>query len=213
MLLRVAADLQKQITEGQKRYSCEAQFQFELAWELKKYFELQKKNDYHVFLEYPSQDKDRKRYDIVIRKDNAHCVIELKYKTKDQPDLYYDGVAVELKNQAAQDLGRYDFLKDVMRIESFEENNPNKKLDCGYAVLLANDSTYWEREGSTTLYRDFSLYNKREIPNTSLKWNWKDEVKESTVGKNRVDELNIKGHYTVNWQPFNDKFKYLIFKI
>lgn len=28
-------------------------------------------------------------YDIVIRKDNAHCVIELKYKTKDQPDLYY----------------------------------------------------------------------------------------------------------------------------
>ena len=141
-----------------------------MAWELKKYFELQKKNDYHVFLEYPSQDKDRKR----------------------------DGVAVELKNQAAQDLGRYDFLKDVMRIESFEENNPNKKLDCGYAVLLANDSTYWEREGSTTLYRDFSLYNKREIPNTSLKWNWKDEVKESTVGKNRVDELNIKGHYTVN---------------
>ena len=122
-----------------------------MAWELKKYFELQKKNDYHVFLEYPSQDKDRKR----------------------------DGVAVELKNQAAQDLGRYDFLKDVMRIESFEENNPNKKLDCGYAVLLANDSTYWEREGSTTLYRDFSLYNKREIPNTSLKWNWKDEVKES----------------------------------
>ena len=51
MLLRVAADLQKQITEVQKRYSCEAQFQFELAWELKKYFELQKKNDYHVFLD------------------------------------------------------------------------------------------------------------------------------------------------------------------
>lgn len=195
-------------------YLCEKQFQFDLAWELRKHFESQDKTDCHVYLEYPSRDKEkdgsRIYYDIVIKENDTYCVIELKYKTsKGKTKLY--GEEFDLKDQAAQDLGRYDFLKDVTRIENFEADNEGKSLNCGYAVFLTNDSSYWNKDGKNYLYKDFALNNDRDIPNTPLKW--KKGFKESSVGKNRKDGLAIKGAYTANWHPFKGEFQYLMFEI
>ena len=63
------------------------------------------------------------RLDIVIKKDGEYCPVELKYKTKKverkislfDEDLTDD--VVVMKNQGAQDLGMYDFWKDVRRVE------------------------------------------------------------------------------------------------
>lgn len=199
------------LAESGNTYLCEKQFQFDLAWELRKYFEAQNKKDCYVYLEYPSNDKEkdgsRIYYDIVIKENDTYCPIELKYKTsKGKAKLY--GEEFDLKDQAAQDLGRYDFLKDVCRIEDFAYE---KKMERGYAIFITNDKTYWEREGNGCLYQDFALYNDRKIPNTQL--NWRDGFKESSVGKNRKDGLKIEGDYKVDWKPFNGGFQYLMFEI
>lgn len=194
-------------------YLCEKQFQFDLAWELRKYFEAQNKNDCHVYLEYPSRDKEkdgsRIYYDIVIKENDTYCAIELKYKTSEGTAKLY-GEEFDLKDQAAQDLGRYDFLKDVCRIEKFASE---KKMERGYAIFITNDKLYWDKKGGDWLYKYLALNDGRKIPNTPLKWNWKGKPKESSVGKNRMGDLEIKGNYTVKWEPFNGEFRYLMFEI
>lgn len=218
--------LVKELAREEKIFLCEAQFQFELAWKLREYFEKQKKN-VSIHLEYPNckeykkevktdelnsaDEKHRLYYDIVLERDNIYCIIELKYKTKKEKIKYLDR-AIELKDQAAQDLGRYDFLKDVYRIENFNKDNEGKILDCGYTVFLTNDKTYWEKDGEGYIYKDFALKDKREIPNDrDLKW--AEGTKESSVGEKRVNGFKLNGSYQIDWQSYNDQFKYLILEI
>ena len=62
------------------------------------------------------------RLDIVVKKDGEYCPVELKYKTKKVErqitrfdEVMHDKVVV-MKNQGAQELGMYDFWKDVRRV-------------------------------------------------------------------------------------------------
>ena len=63
------------------------------------------------------------RLDIVVRKDGEYCPVELKYKTRKVErkitrfDEELNDKVVVMKNQGAQDLGMYDFWKDVRRVE------------------------------------------------------------------------------------------------
>ena len=63
------------------------------------------------------------RIDIVVRKEEKYFLIELKYKTKKvEKEIarlgeFLKNKVVVMKNQGAQDLGMYDFWKDVRRIE------------------------------------------------------------------------------------------------
>ncbi|MBE6175808.1 MAG: hypothetical protein E7146_02275 [Rikenellaceae bacterium] len=63
------------------------------------------------------------RLDIVVKKDGEYCPIELKYKTRkvarkiSRFDEDLTSNVVVMKNQGAQDLGMYDFWKDVRRVE------------------------------------------------------------------------------------------------
>lgn len=195
-------------------YSCEAQFQFDLAWELRYLLNEKERNDVHIFLEYPSAKKDSKGkrlyYDIVIEKNNSACVIELKYKTK-KLNVEFNGHTVELTNQAAQDLGRYDYLKDVSRIENFNSLN-DETLKCGYTIFLTNDNAYWDKGGENCIYKDFALNDGRVIP-ANKKLQWAEGTKKTTVGENRLDAITLKGTYQVKWQPYGPQFKCLIFEI
>ena len=62
------------------------------------------------------------RLDIVVKKNDEFCPVELKYKTKKVErriarfDEMLDDSIVIMKNQGAQDLGMYDFWKDVRRL-------------------------------------------------------------------------------------------------
>lgn len=211
----ISKDELKQILETLAKsgntYLCEKQFQFDLAWELRKYFEAQNKKDCYVYLEYPSNDKEkdgsRIYYDLVIKENDTYCPIELKYKTSEGTAKLY-GEEFNLKDQSAQDLGRYDFLKDVCRIEDFAFE---KKMERGYAIFITNDKTYWERKGERCLYQDFALNMGRDIPNSPLKW--REGFKESSVGKNRTGSLTIKGKYKADWVQLNSEFQYLMFEI
>ena len=86
------------------------------------------------------------RLDIVVKKDGEYCPVELKYKTKkverqiSRFDEILDDKVVVMKNQGAQDLGMYDFWKDVRRIELVR--NRFAKVNGGLAIFVTNDALY-----------------------------------------------------------------------
>ena len=58
--------------------------------------------------------------DIVVGNDDVKIGIELKYKTKEwHADI--DGERFELKPHGAADIGEYNFLKDVYRLEQWRD--------------------------------------------------------------------------------------------
>ena len=63
------------------------------------------------------------RVDLVVKKEDEYVPIEIKYKTKIKQEneikrfgLSMTGITLT-KDQSAQDLGRYDFWRDVRRLE------------------------------------------------------------------------------------------------
>jgi hypothetical protein len=101
---------------SKRRIFCsEKDFQFALAWEIQKCYD--KSN---IRLEYCPNLEKNVHIDIIVELDNKYYPIELKYKTKtfigkDNNENYF------LKNQGAQDIGKYDYLKDIQRIEQFSK--------------------------------------------------------------------------------------------
>ena len=72
------------------------------------------------------------RLDILVRKGSEFLPIELKYKTKKvNKDILRFGEKISdiivLKNQGAQDWGKYDFWKDVRRVELVKQRFRNVK--------------------------------------------------------------------------------------
>jgi len=90
--------------------------------------------------------------DIWITSGGRSLAVKLKYK-KRALETVIGNERFRLKNDGAQDLGRYDFIKDVERLARIAAHIPQVE---GYAVLLTNDSGYW-KEGATTVDAAFRL--------------------------------------------------------
>ena len=94
------------------------------------------------------------RLDVVVKKDGEYLPVELKYKTKkvERDILRFDEVmhekVVVMKNQGAQDLGMYDFWKDVRRVELVR--NRFERVKGGLAVFVTNDSLYTKASKPTS---------------------------------------------------------------
>lgn len=190
---------------SRKIFSSEADFQFALAWEIQKEYP-----DVEIRMEYCPYEIDKNMHiDILVIKDGLWIPIELKYKTKGgeievSDEKYY------LKNHGAQDLGRYDFLKDVARIEHLKSNAI--KFKEGYAIFLTNDNSYLSKASNEAMYKKFSLENGI-IKNGLLSWH--DNASIGTI-KNREKSLKIRGNYLLEWKLFSNinetnigVFKYL----
>ena len=101
------------------------------------------------------------RIDILVRKGKEFLPIELKYKTqpvKKRLPRFGEQVSDEIevmKNQGAQDIGKYDFWKDVRRIEIVR--NRFKAIKNGLAVFVTNDPTYTRRGRETSNHIKFSM--------------------------------------------------------
>lgn len=192
-------------------FLCERQFQFDLAQEILKNF-----NDCVVHLEFPSEKHCCNHlvfYDIVIEEKNQYFVIELKYKTR-KADITYKNNKYSLKNQSAQDFGRFDFLKDISRIEQWNQFNPNRTFVGGVAVILTNDSSYWEKTGENCNYEAFALKDETTIVAGKKEWGSENL---DYVGKARKDGLNILNDYDIKWVDYhkdeNNEFRYLLEEI
>ena len=151
------------------------------------------------------------RVDILVRKGNEYCPIELKYKTKKiKTSLTRFGVdiadVVIVKDQGAQDLGMYGFWKDVKRIEMVKERFDSVKS--GLSVFLTNDEFYKKPSRETSNNREFCMC---EGPIPSSK-HWQREAKITTVYKG----FDLSRDYYIKWNETDFggyKFHYCIVEI
>jgi len=196
-----------ELISERKIFFSESDFQFALAWEIKRFYD-----DAKIRLEYCPNPKGKEYIDIIVNLENKIYPIELKYKTKsftteDNNEIYH------LKNQAATDHGRYDYLKDIWRIEKFLKENEN--FECGYAILLTNDNLYWSKNKPKTIDEQFYL-NENEIITGEL--GWSEKTSEGTK-KGREKKIVLDGEYKINWNEFsnfgkkNGEFRYCLNEI
>ena len=113
------------------------------------------------------------RVDLVVRKDNEYVPIELKYVTKRVvKDYERFGVMVKgmeiLKEHSAQDIRRYDFWKDVRRIELIKKIFPAVKN--GLAVFLTNDPSYIKDPKPQSACFPFSMSGNRKTGGGKMDW-------------------------------------------
>lgn len=224
-------DIIKRLGENKRIFNSEAQFQFELGMELQK-----KHPVYKVLFEVLSKEgKKSERIDIVIADNNgSYIAIELKYNTC---KLICENPKLELIEQGGSNNVRYDFLKDVTRIEHLKcktsdhikKYNENlTKCIKGYTILLTNEKKYWEKskqtgDGRKYKYNNFCISDEDEIHG---KLSWEITPKERTnKDKKRDANLEIRGTYYPKWEEYcevepeenKDKnksvFKYLLLEI
>ncbi len=185
----------------------EADFQFALAWKI------QKENpDSEIRLEYRISEFPSRYTDIWIKDENP-VAIELKYKpvsiTFENKDETF-----ELKKHGAEDIGRYDFLKDIQRIEEIVLRRPKTT---GYVIILTNDHLYWQNSRKKDpVDLAFRIHEGKDL-NGVLSWS-QEAGKKTTEG--REEPIIIKGHYKCNWDTYSTvniskfgNFEMLCFKI
>lgn len=200
----------KNLSEYRKVFCSEADFQHAFAWEFHKTFETSK-----IFLEYPiTINYEPKKIDIFIELEKENKIaIELKYKTN---IFHYENESYkfDLFNQGAHPQARYDYLKDIKRLEDIKSI---KKIEHGFAIFLTNDKQYWTPSNRDNLTDEkFRIHDNQKITG-NLKWRKKTS---DGTKKGRLENINLKNEYKINWQPYseldmgkNSEFKYLILQV
>jgi len=202
-LEKIRKDIKEFLDKNSKLFFNERNFQVNLASFLREqhYYD-------NVFLEYSlhvSFFKDKKieeeeaniRIDIVVEKSNQFCPIELKYKTKlvekEEDIIVCFGEEIEigaglLKNQAAQNINRYSFWKDVYRIERIKRNF--SKVIAGFSIFMTNDESYMNTpKGASELFTmEAGVQHSKEL-------DWKGAVAKST--KDKYPKIELEKGYTI----------------
>lgn len=191
-------------------FHSEADFRFALAWQI-----AQETSD-SVRLERPFSIEGANRYlDIWLR--SPGIAIELKYKTR-RLSTEHGGERFSLKSQGAHDHGRYDFIKDIQRLEKIATGRrveKGTKFLRGFAVLLTNDPAYWKPGGEGTIDEAFRIHGDRQLASTMA---WTKDAGEGTTKKRR-NPLELREEYELLWQPYsrcaakNGEFQYLAVEV
>ena len=198
----------KELSLQRPFFYSEKDFQFALGWKIKEiYYNIQ------IRLERKLRIDENKKVsiDICVIDNETLIPIEVKYKTESLT-VIHEGEKFNLASQNAQDQGRYDFLKDIMRIErTIEFNN----LRTGYVILITNDPSYWEKSTSSSIDEEFRIYEDRKLEGTLR---WKERAADGTT-KGRKKPIELSGSYKVKWNDYyktekkNQWFRYLLLKI
>ena len=197
------------LSEKRPLFHSEADFQHALAWEIQT-----SHPSCSVRLEVPfAPFMASGHIDLVAAQACVSMAVELKYKTRGI-DATQGTEAFHLKNQSAQDIGRYDFLKDIWRIERVVASNPDT---LGIAVFLTNDSAYWTRAGkASSVDAAFRLHEGRAL---SGSLSWAPNTGSGTM-KTRESALVLSGCYPANWTDYSTlpsggycRFRYLLVEV
>lgn len=176
-------------------FTSEADLQLEMAWIIKELY-----SNAIVRLEYCPNFNSKIHIDILVILSGKWIPIELKYKTNKIQYTDRNGCQYILKSQNAHDYGCYDYIKDISRIESIRENEPDK-FEKGYTVFITNDTLYKNGPQKNSSYVPFSLKQGRKInSNEELQW-----LKGKSVDKKHEKPITIKDNYIINWikSPFS----------
>lgn len=221
----------------QKRiFNSESQFQFDLAWRIKELV------DCEIRLEELSRksleritnkkgqivDKEKKDYtDIILEKGECRIGIELKYKTIEYKN---DHKNIYLKTHGAVDLGSYDFLLDIHRLEKLVNSSDGVTKPCqkGFSIILTNDPDYWKpRRNTNTVDCEFRINQTKVGSDVTIKqgehkWRNKPDGTTPKISKDRPKSIVLLKEYITSWSFYtevkdgeegNKKFKYLIVEL
>ncbi|WP_044895379.1 hypothetical protein [Bacillus alveayuensis] len=190
----------KKLAQKHPFFSSKEAFKNSLKHQLQEKFRVIEKKDFHgcivdLWVEDPNSEQQHAIY-------LMNKLARLTIKQENQ--------LVELKHHRAQDIGRYDFLKQVEKLEKITTGRDHVK---GIAILLTNDHLYWsEPTRANTVDRYFRIH-ENSILTGELKW-----LEHASAGttKDREEPIVIKGTYKLQWQHYstvsNEKhgeFRYL----
>lgn len=190
-------------------FHSEADFQHALAWQIH-----ESMPDWRVRLEYPLPNQERRIY-LDVWLPDVGVAVELKYHAR-RLELDWNGEPFALREQSAQDVLRYDFLKDLQRLEHLVSGK--EACSTGFAVLLTNNSLLWDygRSRGGNIDSAFHLHEGREL---SGELAWSDRAGAGTT-KNREMPLCLKDRYNLHWQDYstlstggNGLFRYLTVRV
>lgn len=135
------------------------------------------------------------KVDIVVCKDDKFVPIELKYKTKEinNGSLYRFGEECKgiqiVKNQAAQNISKYDFWKDVRRLEILKKKFKN--IHGGICLFLTNDSSYQNQTSENAKCKNFSM---APFPCHGKEMNWQGDAPKSRPN------FSLDSTYRTSWK-------------
>ena len=188
-------------------FHSEADFQHAFAWEFHSTI-----GDGDVRLEYRPLPAERVYLDLWFPA--IRVAVELKYFTRTL-DIEDNGEQFTLLDQSAQDVRRYDYLKDIERLERITKQR--SAVRTGFAILLTNDRTYWRRPSRpNTVDAAFRLHHGRQTTKTM---DWSAQAAAGTT-KGREKPICLRRTYELNWQDYvdvgtarNGQFRFLAVQI
>ena len=188
-------DIMAKLSRQRPFFHSEADFQHAFAWQVHS-----EMPDYEVRLEYRLNPGEPRYLDMWIK--NIRLAIEFKYRTRDA-NLQHAGESFYLRRHDACDFGRYDFLKDVERLERLQQQG---YAGSGLAILLTNEYRYWKENPPRrvkTRDSNFHIFDKRPLSGR-LEWSTKDIA--TKVG-NREHPINLRETYDLAWHDYGDEEK------
>ena len=198
-------DVMNALATERKLFHSEADFQHAFAWEVHRRLPTAS-----VRLERPISAQGKVLHvDFLVQLSENALAIELKYKTR-KLSVEVEGEEFRLTSHSAQDIGRYDFIKDICRLEYITSNMKNCE---GCAILLTNDSAYWKSSnGNKTVDAAFRVNEGRSLRGAL---GWTENASDGTK-RNRESDLQVDGDYTLHWSDYAvastrsyGQFKYL----
>ncbi len=113
-------DIMSALAAQRPLFHSEADFQHAFAWEVQHCMP-----NAEVRLEYPWRQSDKSWYiDLWIRAPSDNIAVELKYKPQELA-VTVNGESYGLKHHSAEDLARYDFVRDIRRLEKLVAAHDN----------------------------------------------------------------------------------------
>ena len=214
--MRDVNELMKDLARVRPVFHSEADFQHALAWHIHEVG-----LDPRVRLEWPVKLPDSgKRIYVDLYLPGSEVAMDLGYRTR-KLELEYEGEQFALCDQSSQDRGRwttwgrYDFLRDVQRLEQLSER---PDVRAGFAILLTNDPLYWDPPPDFASANDaqFRLHEGRTVEGTM---EWSPRAFPRSIG-GRGDPICLTGSYTLRWREYSDpgdeayrRFRYLAVQV
>lgn len=178
----------KELASTRPVFHSEADFQHALAWEIHKRIP---KAD--IRLEIPCAGVGH--VDCLVKTTGQTVFIELKYKTA-RLKAKVDGDDYALRNHSAQDIARYDAIKDIRRLEELTKAFGG----VGLAIFLTNDHGFWQRASkSSTVDAAFRMHEGARL-HGSVGWG-----KGASAGtmKGRETAISLAGTYAIHWRDYS----------
>ena len=185
-------------------FHSEADFQHALAWQIRE------STESDIRLEFRPCRNRSMCLDLWVP--DQRVAVELKYLTR-KLDWDTSGESFALRNQSAQDIRRYQVIKDVQRLESVS------RAQHGIAIVLTHDSSYWKRaRKDNPIDIAFRLHEGRLLSGT-LRWS-PDASTGTTEGREAA--ITLKGSYVCKWRDYgrpvvpnakNARFRYLALEV